>query len=118
MDISYTTLDWLQQTNSDPLDLMREMLKHWLKSSIDPPPTWEAVVTALRSPIVNERYVAACLEFKYCEMEKCEIKESISPTRPSHSPLQLAVEDSAAAKCEGIQFKVTITVLEAVGIVN
>ena len=59
---------------------MREMLKHWLKTSIDPPPTWEAVITALRSPLVNEKIVAAQLESMYCtpvqcEMDKCEIEE-------------------------------------------
>ena len=44
---------------------MREMLKEWLKTAIDPP-SWEAVVTALRSPAVNEKHVAAQLEAKYC----------------------------------------------------
>ena len=42
------------------------MLKHWLKTAVDPPPTWEAVVTALRSPAVNEKMIAARLEEKYC----------------------------------------------------
>ena len=51
---------------TDHLDLMREVLIHWLKTSTDPPPTWEAVITALRSPLVNEKNVAAQLESKYC----------------------------------------------------
>ena len=42
------------------------MLKYWLITAVDPPPTWEAVVTALRSPLVNEKIVAAQLEAKYC----------------------------------------------------
>ena len=45
---------------------MREILKHWLKTAVSPRPTWEAVVTALRSPLVNEMSVAAQLEAKYC----------------------------------------------------
>ena len=51
---------------TDPLELMREMLKHWLKTAVDPHPTWEAVVKALRSQIVNEEKVAEELESKYC----------------------------------------------------
>ena len=51
---------------TDPLELMRGMLKHWLQTAVDPPPTWEAVITALRSPLVNEMNVAAQLESKYC----------------------------------------------------
>ena len=52
--------------NQDPLHLMREMLKHWLDTAVDPHPTWEAVVTALRSPIVDKKRVAEQLESKYC----------------------------------------------------
>ena len=52
--------------HSDFSDSFCEMLKHWLKTAVDPPPTWEAVVTALRSPAVNEKSVAAQLEAKYC----------------------------------------------------
>ena len=51
---------------TDPLELMREMLKHWLKSAVDPHPTWEAVIGALRSPLVNEKNVAEQLELRYC----------------------------------------------------
>ena len=90
---------------SDSLDLMREMLKHWLKTSTDPPPTWEAVITALRSPLVNEKTVAAELEFKYCapvQMETCKMEESNTPTRKYHSPPPSAVKNSAAVECEGI----------------
>jgi len=46
------------QNYSDQSDLMCEMLKHWLKAVTDTPSSWEAVVTALRSPAVNEKKVA------------------------------------------------------------
>ena len=104
LGISFTTLDWFQHTYSDSLDLMREMLKHWLKTSIDPPPTWEAVITALRSPIVNEKNIAAQLEIKYCGQVQCDAKESNSPTRQSHSPPPIAVKDPPVAEYEGIPF--------------
>ena len=66
MDIPHTTLDCFKQNYSDQSDLIREVLKCWLKTVVDPPPSWEAVVTALRSPSVNEKSIAAQLESKYC----------------------------------------------------
>ena len=47
-------------------DSLCGMLQHWLKTAVDPPPSWEAVVTALRSPSIDEKKVAAQLEAKYC----------------------------------------------------
>ena len=35
---------------------MREMLVRWFKTAIDPRPTWEAVVAALRSPSVDAQH--------------------------------------------------------------
>ena len=57
---------------------MCEVLKHWLKTAVDPPPTWETVVTALRSPAVSEMSVAVQLEAKYCAQaqhvkEECKV---------------------------------------------
>ena len=66
LDIPHTTLDCFAHDNSNPKDSMREMLKYWLKKTVDPPPTWEAVVTALRSRTVDEQSVAEQLESKYC----------------------------------------------------
>ena len=57
---------------TDPLELMREMLKHWLKTAVDPPPTWEAVIAALRSPTVDKKKVAEQLEIQYCVKEQHE----------------------------------------------
>ena len=82
MEIPFTTLDCFKQNHSDQLEIMRETLKHWLKTAVDPPPTWEAVVMALRSPIVNEMSVAAQLESKYCTPEQ---GESSHPTQMEKS---------------------------------
>ena len=60
---------------------MCEMLKHWLKAAIDPPPSWEAVVTALRSPAVNEKKVAEQLELKYCTPVQLVKEEFHSPIK-------------------------------------
>ena len=80
MDIPHTTLDCFKQNYSDQTDLMCEMLKHWLDTAVDPPPSWEAVVTALRSPIVDKKNIAMQLEAKYCAPEQCMRDKSNSST--------------------------------------
>ena len=55
LDIPHTTLQCFKQNYSDQTDLMCEMLKHWLDTAVDPPLSWEVVVTALRSPIVDQK---------------------------------------------------------------
>ena len=72
LDIPYTTLDCYEKKNSDHLYLLREVLKHWLDSAV---PTWEAVVVALRSPIVDNMRLAAKLESKYCTPVQCMREE-------------------------------------------
>ena len=73
LDIPHTELICFRQMHSDFSDSLCEMLMHWLKAADDPPPSWEAVVTALRSPLVNERSVATQLESKYIMDEsKCQ----------------------------------------------
>ena len=67
--------------HTDPLDLIREMLQEWLKTAVDPRPSWETVVTALRSPLVNEKNVAAQLESKYCLQVQHVDKESNRATK-------------------------------------
>ena len=81
LDIPHTELDCFEQCHPDQLVSMREMLKHWLKTAVDPPPTWEAVVNALRSPLVNEMSVAAQLELKYCTSVQYMKGESSHPTQ-------------------------------------
>jgi len=49
---------------SDPSDLLWRVLKYWNMNNLDF--TWEAVVRALRSPIVDKKYIAEQLESKYC----------------------------------------------------
>jgi len=70
LDIPHTTLDCFKQDYSDQSDLMREVLKHWLDTAVDPPPTWEAVVTALNSPTVDKKKLADQLKSKYCVAEQ------------------------------------------------
>ena len=66
LDIPHTELICFRRMHSDFSDSLCEMLMHWLKVADDPPPSWEAVITALKSQCVNEGNVAAQLESKYC----------------------------------------------------
>ena len=63
---------------------MRDVLKHWLDTAVDPP-TWEAVVTALKSPTVDKKKVADQLESKYCAPVHCVGEKSDSPTKVEKS---------------------------------
>ena len=82
LDIPHTELDYLEQNYSDQL---REVLKYWLKTAVDPPPTWEAVVIALRSPSVNEINLAAQLEAKYRTSVQYMRGKSSHPTQIEES---------------------------------
>ena len=77
---------------SDPSDSLREVLIHWLKTAVDPPPSWEAVVSALRSLIVNEMNVAAQLESKYCApMQDIMDTSNSQPTKTEKSKGKIIV---------------------------
>ena len=72
---------------SDQLDLMREMLTYWLDTTFDPHPTWETVVKALRSPVVDQKNVAEQLELKYCTPVCLMIKSKSSEGIATQSTL-------------------------------
>ena len=90
LDIPHTELDIFEKKHSDVSDSLREVLKHWLDTAVDPPPSWEAVVAALRSRIVNKWFVASQLESKYCAPHKTD--EPCAPTN--------------VVKSEGIEFNI------------
>ena len=66
LGISHWIMNKINHIYLNPLDLLRETLKHWLQTAVGPRPTWRAVVTALKSPLINEKNIAAQLEEKYC----------------------------------------------------
>ena len=81
LDIPHTTLDCFKQNYSDQSDLMREVLKHWLDTAVDPPPAWEVVVTALNSPTVDKKKLADQLKSKYCVAEQFIMEVTNSSTK-------------------------------------
>lgn len=48
----------------DPRDQLREVIKTWLTTSENP--TWEVIVEALKSPVIEEGRLAMDLQQKYC----------------------------------------------------
>ena len=53
-----STLDSIEaKCNGDPSRCFRQVLKEWLKG-VSPPPTWQAMVKALKSPTVAQYQVA------------------------------------------------------------
>jgi len=59
-----STLDSIDtRYSSDPSKCFCQVLKEWLKG-IDPPPTWQAMVNALKSPTVAQHHVAEEIQTK------------------------------------------------------
>ena len=100
LDIPHTTLDCLKQNHSDPSDLMREVLKYWLDTAVDPRPSCEAVVAALTSCAVSEKNVAAQLVSKYC-LPVQHIGKFTARLQPTTFPFLSSFHFIAQAKCTG-----------------
>ena len=83
MDVPHTDLDCIIKDYSDETDLLREVLKHWLRNGVDP--SWKTVVRALRSPIVNKENVAMRLESMYCATVQHRMDESSIPIQVKES---------------------------------
>ena len=68
-------VDDLDAIRRDPTlmvgDPLCEVLKHWLKTAVEPKPTWSALIEALRSRTVREDALASELEKKYCPAADC-----------------------------------------------
>ena len=93
LGVPYTELNYFRKMYSDPSESLREVLIHWLKTTVDSPPSWEAVVSALRSLIVNEMNVAAQLELKYCPPMQDVMDNSNSSTKAEKSKGSLSFHD-------------------------
>ena len=65
LDLDHGTLESIKRDFQDVSDRMREMLASWLKR-VDPPPTWEALVNALESCVIDEEQLARSLRSKHC----------------------------------------------------
>ena len=65
LKLDVSTLDAIEVKHRNAPDVcLREMISHWLRQ-VMPRPCWNAVVVALRKPMVNEPRLAETLETKY-----------------------------------------------------
>ncbi len=63
-------LDAIKGPYKDPKECLRDAVKAWLNTS--PDPSWEAIVQALRNPIVGRESSARRLEQMYCTQGQSE----------------------------------------------
>ena len=63
------TLDNIEAQSDDPKKCLLDTLKHWLKT-VNPKPTWQALVDALRSCVVEENQLANSIEENHCPKSK------------------------------------------------
>ena len=78
LKLKVSTLDAIKvEHHNAPEFCLRELLSHWLRQ-VTPRPCWNAIVFALRKPIMNESRLAEILETKYCSgmcTETCKVGE-------------------------------------------
>jgi len=80
------TLDSIDATNSgDPSKCFRQVMKEWLKG-IDPPPTWQAVVKALKSPTVAQGKLAEQIQTELLPTRSMAPLSPHTLSPPSQSP--------------------------------
>ena len=73
-----STLDSIDTKYSgDPSQCFRQVLKEWLKG-VNPPPTWQAMVNALKSPTV--------VQYQVAEQIQTELSPALSVQSPSLRP--------------------------------
>ena len=65
MKVPVGTLDSIEKSAGDHSDKLREMLKVWLKQ-LQPKATWVALISALKSPVIDEARLAETLTKKHC----------------------------------------------------
>ena len=83
--IPQTTLDYFKKNCFDQQEMMKRMLAEYCTTPALHPLTWKAVISALRSPSVDERKLAAKLESKYCTPAQHMIERPYSPTEVEKS---------------------------------
>ena len=64
------------QHHGNPDKCQRQMLSNWLKTS-SPPPTWQRVVDALCSPVIDKNSSAECLRHIYCNPSPARAEGSV-----------------------------------------
>ena len=69
LDMKVPSLQAINQNHNEVGSCLRVMLTDWL-NQIDPPPTWEALVDALKTPTVGCAQLAGTIEKTHCKTGK------------------------------------------------
>ena len=64
LDVDTNVLRSIKQESQG--DYLTELLDFWMRNATDPPPSWRALIDALRAPTVGETRLAGELEVTYC----------------------------------------------------
>ena len=64
LHLSHDTLSDIGWPSEDDLNKLSKVILEWLRQST-PPPTWNYLLHVLRSPVMGEMVLAACIEKKY-----------------------------------------------------
>ena len=88
LNVPVTTLDSTEGQFGNHSDKLRETLKIWLKTAIEP--SWQDIVGVLKSPVVGEPTVASDIEAKYCTT--AEIGQASGSTMPEVQQPQLTTK--------------------------
>ena len=77
LNLIVTDLDAIKDGNSDSSSCLTEMLTLWLKQ-VDPPPSWSALVIALKQPTIGELRLAQQVEDKYIGTDSTDISSEVA----------------------------------------
>ena len=101
LKVPVDTLDSIKAQSDNPSECLLQALKHWLKM-VDPKPTWQVLVDALRSHLVEEHQLANTIEDKYCLRNKtpvllARVKDTLKvlqkDVKSSHEKTKPVVQD-------------------------
>jgi len=55
----------IEGNTTHAMERLVDMLEYWMRNATDPPPSWRALIDALRAPTIGETRLAGELEVTY-----------------------------------------------------
>ena len=69
LDVPAFQLNIIEADSTGVKKRLQAMLDYWMNNAVDPLPSWEVLVNALKAPTVGESRLARELEERYCSLE-------------------------------------------------
>ena len=69
LDVPAFQLNIIEADSTGVKKRLQAMLDYWMNNAVDPLPSWEVLVNALKAPTVGESRLARDLEERYCSPE-------------------------------------------------